>query len=58
VQERVMVLRIVENNNHSFSASNTLLVQLLQKLPTALSVEFFLFPSVNNFLPRPGAETH
>jgi len=49
MQERVMVLRIVENNDHSVSASKTLLVQLLQKLPTALSVEFFLFASVKEF---------
>ena len=49
MQERVIVLRIVENNDHSFSASNTLVVQLLQELPAALSVEFFLFASVKEF---------
>src|SRR5437879_13884142 len=47
MQQRVMVLRIVENNDRSFSASKTLVVQLLQKLPPALSIEFFLFASVN-----------
>jgi hypothetical protein len=36
MQERVMILRIVDNNDHSFSASKTLLAQLLQKLPTAV----------------------
>jgi hypothetical protein len=45
----VMVLRIVENNDHSFSASKILMVQLLQKLPTALSIEFFFFASVKEF---------
>lgn len=49
MQERVMIFRIVDNNDHSFTASKTLLAQLLQKLPTALSVEFFLFASVNKF---------
>ena len=49
MQERVMVLRIVEDNDHSFTASNTLVVQLLEELPTALSVEFFLFASVKEF---------
>jgi len=49
MQERVMVLRIVENNDHSFSASKTFVVQLLPKLPTALSIEFFLFASVKEF---------
>jgi hypothetical protein len=49
MQERVMVLRIIENNDHSFSASKTLVVQLVQKLPAALSIEFFLFASVNKF---------
>jgi hypothetical protein len=49
MQERVMILRIIENNDHSFSASKTLVVQLGQKLPTALSIEFFLFASVNKF---------
>jgi len=44
-----MVLRIVENNDHSFSASKTFVVQLLPKLPTALSIEFFLFASVKEF---------
>jgi hypothetical protein len=38
-----MILRIVDNNDHSFSASKTLLAQLLEKLPAALSVEFLLF---------------
>jgi hypothetical protein len=43
MQQRVMVLRIVENNDRSFSASKTFVVQLLQKLPTGLSIEFLLF---------------
>ena len=49
MQERVMILRIIENNDHSFSASKTLVVQLLEELPTALRVEFFLFASVKEF---------
>jgi hypothetical protein len=49
MQQRVMVLRIVQNNDHLFSASKTLVVQLLQKLLTALSIEFFLFASVKEF---------
>ena len=49
MQQRVMVLGIVENNDHSFSASKTLVAQLLQKLPTALSIEFLLFASVKEF---------
>jgi len=49
MQQRVMVLRIVENNDRSFSASKTFVVQLLQKLPTGLSIEFLLFASVNKF---------
>ena len=49
MQQGVMVLRIVENNDRSSSASKTLVVQLLQKLPAALSIEFFLFASVNKF---------
>ena len=44
-----MILGIIENNDHLFSASKTLVVQLVQKLPTALSIEFFLFASVNKF---------
>jgi hypothetical protein len=49
MQQSVMVLRIVENNDHWVSASKTLVVQLFQELPTALSIEFFLFASVNKF---------
>ena len=49
MQQRVMVLRIVENNDRSSSTSKTLVVQLLQKLPAALRIEFFLFASVNKF---------
>ena len=49
MQQRMMVLRIVENNDRSSSTSKTPVVQLLQKLPTALSIEFFLFASVNKF---------
>jgi hypothetical protein len=33
MQQRVMVLRIVQNYDHSFSASKTLVVQLLQNCP-------------------------
>ena len=36
MQERVMILRVIENNDYSVSASKTLAVQLLQKLPTAV----------------------
>ena len=49
VQQRVMIFGVVEDNDHSFSASNTLVVQLLQEVPTALSVEFFLFASIKEF---------
>ena len=49
MQKRVMILSVVDNDDHSPTASKTLLAQLLQKLPTALSVEFFLFASVNKF---------
>jgi len=38
MQERVMVLRIIENNDHSFSASKTLVVQLVQKLRSSDSL--------------------
>ena len=44
-----MILRIVDNNDHLFSASKALVPQLLEKLPAALSVEFLLFASVNKF---------
>jgi hypothetical protein len=49
MQQRVMVLRVVQNNDRAFSASKILVVQLLQKLPTALGIEFFLFAGVKEF---------
>ena len=49
VEKRMMILSIVDNNDHSSVSAKTFLAQLLEESLAALGVKFLFFTCVEQF---------